>query len=57
MIPFNIAAIRNPRAKPGIANEIAYTIIVIPKFFVLKPRALSIPNSYVFSSTSESMSE
>lgn len=46
-----------PKKTPGIAKKKAYKKIVANKSVVLYPRALSIPNSKVFYSTSESMSE
>jgi hypothetical protein len=52
-----IADINKPNIKPGIEKVNAYIVIVVTMFFVLNPRALSIPNSKVFSSTSESIKE
>ena len=52
-----IAAINIPKNTPGKAKNNAYKNIVPNKFVVLYPSALSIPNSKVFYSTSESISE
>jgi len=46
-----------PKKTPGIAKKKACKKIVANKSVVLYPRALSIPNSKVFYSTSESISE
>jgi len=54
---FRMADRTSPATRPGIAKVSAYTIMVAAMLLVLKPKALNMPNSYVFSSTSDSISE
>jgi hypothetical protein len=46
-----------PKNTPGIAKKKACKKMVVNKSVVLYPSALSIPNSKVFYSTSESINE
>lgn len=54
---FRIAEKNIPKNTPGIAKKKAYKKMVVNKSVVLYPSALSIPNSKVFYSTSESINE
>jgi hypothetical protein len=56
-IELRAAATNIPKKTPGTAKKNAYKNIVPNKFVVLYPSALSIPNSKVFYSTSESIRE
>jgi len=56
-IALSAAAANIPKKTPGTAKKNACKNIVPNKLVVLYPRALSIPNSKVFYSTSESISE
>jgi inhibitor of KinA sporulation pathway (predicted exonuclease) len=49
--------VTNPKPNPGIAKVNDYNIKRIINHPFLKPKALNIPNSYVFSSTSPIISE
>ena len=54
---FKAAAKVRPINNPGTANVNACINIKVIKLFVLNPRALSMPNSYVFPSTSVNINE
>jgi hypothetical protein len=56
-IAFKTADIIIPKIIPGTAKKRAYKNIVTKRSIVLYPRALSIPNSKVFCSTSDNISE
>jgi len=53
MIEINIPDTVRPIMRPGSEKHAAYNINVTTRFLLLKPSDLSIPNSYVFSCTSE----
>ena len=53
MIAINIPDTVRPIMRPGSEKHAAYNINVTTRFLLLKPSDLSIPNSYVFSCTSE----
>ena len=54
---FNNADKKTPVSRPGMENINAWMMMVTMMLLVLKPSALSIPNSKVLSSTSESIRE
>ena len=53
----SIHAIMTPKKSPGREKPKLCSTIILTSILFLKPRALSIPYSYVFESTSESINE
>ena len=54
---FRMKATMTPKKRPGSAKYILFIVIIPIRYSFLNPRALSMPYSYVFESTSDSMSE